>query len=141
MKSKQKQNDVMLQRIYQHAETLADLLKHSPEYIEFIEAKKKLEQDEANVIALRDLRKQQIEIHFAALSQEQEEEKNSFLNELYMAISLNPIISDYLNAEYKFNKVMQELGRIFQDIFMMQETTASQKTSFEMPMMYSDYLN
>ena len=76
MKGNHKQSGAALQQICQQAETLADLLKNSPEYIEFMEAKKRLEQDEANVIALRDLRKQQIEVHFAKLSQEQEEEKN-----------------------------------------------------------------
>ena len=130
-----------MQQICQQAETLADLLKNSPEYIEFMEAKKRLEQDEANVIALRDLRKQQIEVHFAKLSQEQEEEKNSFLNELYMAISLNPIISDYLNAEYNFNKIMRELTRIFQDIFTMPGGVSPERVSVEMPMAFSDYLN
>ena len=101
--------------IAEQAKNLADSIRSCAEYSEYIAAKERLEKDEMNRKVLHELREQQFSFQFSPFDDDLEK-KAHFLNEMYMAVSLNPIISDYLNAEYKFSLIMEEVRKNFADI-------------------------
>ena len=102
------------------AKALAAAIKDSSEYKDYITAKERLDSDAANVRVLRELREQQFNFQFAP-PDEDLEKKARFLNEMYMAVSLNPVISDYLNAEYRFGLIVDELKKNFESVFTFEE--------------------
>ena len=102
------------------AKVLAAAIKDSPEYQDYIAAKERLDSDAANVRVLRELREQQFNFQFAPPDDDLEK-KARFLNEMYMAVSLNPVISDYLNAEYRFGLIVDELKKNFESVFTFEE--------------------
>lgn len=103
-------------KIAQLSKELADNIKSSAEYKEFLAAKERLENDEMNRKVLHELREQQMNFQFSPVDDDLER-KAKFLNEMYMAVSLNPVISDYMNAEYKFGLIVEEIRKNFEGIF------------------------
>lgn len=95
---------------------LAESIKGCAEYKEFLAAKERLESDEMNKKVLHELREQQMNFQFSPVDDDLER-KAKFLNEMYMAVSLNPVISDYMNAEYKFGLIVEEIRKNFNGIF------------------------
>lgn len=106
--------------ISEQSKSLADNIRNSAEYCEFLAAKERLEKDEMNKKVLHELREQQFNFHFSPIDDDIEK-KAKFLNEMYMAISLNPVISDYLNAEYKFSLIVEEVRKNLEDISVFDE--------------------
>ena len=103
------------EKIAQLSKELADSIRNSLEYTEFMAAKDRLENDEMNKKVLHELREQQLNFQFSPIDDDLER-KAKFLNEMYMAVSLNPVISDYLNAEYKFGLIIEEIRKNFEGI-------------------------
>ncbi len=116
------QNDYSksFEEISQKAKSLANAIKNCKEYREYLEAKERLEQDAMNRKVLRELRDQQFTVQFSPVDDDFER-KFKFLNEMYMAVSLNPVISDYLNAEYRFGLIVDELKKDFEGVFAFEE--------------------
>lgn len=110
-----KHYNTSFQSIAEQSKNLADNIRSCAEYSEFLAAKERLEKDEMNKKVLHELREQQFNFHFSPIDDDLEK-KAKFLNEMYMAVSLNPVISDYLNAEYKFSLIVEEVRRNFEDI-------------------------
>lgn len=102
------------------AKDLAEAVKNSKEYKDFIAAKERLDKDAMNKKVLNELREQQINFQFSPFDDDLER-KAKFLNEMYMAVSLNPVISDYLNAEYSFGLILEELKKNFEGIFVFDD--------------------
>lgn len=116
----QKSQGKSFEEISRRAKGLASAIKNSPEYQDFVAARERLEQDAMNKKVLHELREQQINFQYAPIDEDLEQKAN-FLNEMYMAISLNPVISDYLNAEYRFGLIMDELKKDFEEIFVFED--------------------
>ena len=113
-------NDVN-HKILQNAESLADLLRQSKEYNQYLSAKAKLEQDEYNIKVLNEMKKQELHIRMSDFMGEGILNREELLEEMY--ISLNPVVSEYLNAEYSLNRLLGELQKIFGDILGLNRET------------------
>jgi len=98
------------------AGNLADCIRRTSAYNEYMAARERLNQDEDNRHVLEELREQQFNAEFDP-ADEQGERKQRLMDEVYMAISMNPVVSDYLNAEYKLELMMEELRKAFGDLF------------------------
>ena len=102
------------------AGSLADSIRQTAAYNEYIAARERLNQDAANRQVLEELREQQYNID-AFPHDEKDERRQRILDEIYMAVSLNPVVSDYLNAEYKLELMMDEIRKAFGDLFDFDE--------------------
>ena len=105
------------ENIYDVANHLAELVKETPEYIQYMTAKEKLDADEVNKQILMDLRLQSMKLESSETPDPDFEKKEQLLNEVLMSLSLNPVVGDFLNAEYSFGKVVSSIGKIFDDVF------------------------
>lgn len=109
------------EKILQAANHLAELLQASPEYVHYISAKRRLLQDPSNKRIFTELREKQFDLQ-EAMDGEGElngelGEKDKFINDLLVSVSLNPVVNDYLNAEYNFGRILERLGEVFESIF------------------------
>lgn len=103
--------------IFQTANHLAELLRACPEYVRYMDAKERLYNDPINRNILDDLRQKQLALENMASSDEELAKQEKFLDDFMMSIALNPIVNDYLNAEYNFGRIIDRLSEIFEQIF------------------------
>ena len=103
--------------IYQTANHLADLLRSCPEYIRYIDAKNRLFNDPANKQLLEDLRKKQLDLDDNILSDEETAKREKFFNDFLMSVALNPAVNEFLNAEYNFGRIIEQLSDILGQVF------------------------
>ncbi|NLK00829.1 MAG: YlbF family regulator [Clostridia bacterium] len=102
--------------IYDTAHELARQLSSAHEYEKFIQEKKKLKADRANSEMLDGFRRRQLEIQMAEMAgQEVDEEDQEQLEQIYNLISTNPVITEYLNAEYRFSRLISDIQKIITD--------------------------
>jgi len=101
---------------YDKAHELAKLLGKSDEYDLFKKAKHSLEQDEENVKMLQDFKRKQLEIQMAQISgTEVDEEYIKQTERLYEVLSMNSKVNEYLNAEYRLSRLMNDIQKILGD--------------------------
>lgn len=110
------------EKLTELAAALADTIRQTAAYNEYMAARERLSRDETNLQVLESLREQQEDL--GELLSEGEDGRSRLLEELYMAISLNPVVSDYLNAEYKLDLMMGEVCKVFDDLFDFGEEEA-----------------
>lgn len=103
--------------IFQTANHLAELLRACPEYIRYMDAKERLFSDPLNRTILDDLRQKQLAMENVQAGDEELAKQEKFLDDFMMSIALNPVVNDYLNAEYNFGRIVEKLGDIFDQIF------------------------
>lgn len=103
--------------IFQTANHLAELLRNCPEYTRYMDAKERLYNDPINRNILDDLRQKQLELENVSASDEELAKQEKFLDDFMMSIALNPVVNDYLNAEYNFGRIIDRLSDIFEQIF------------------------
>ncbi len=102
--------------VYDLAHQLASSLNTSDEYKAFVQAKEKVKTDQANTKMLADFQMKQFEIQqYQLMGQEVGEEKQQELERIYSLLSLNPIIKEYLEAEFRFNRIMNDVQKILAD--------------------------
>jgi len=102
--------------IHDYAHQLARALSNSEEYRQYVEAKTMLEKEEQNRKMLEDFRQQQWELQVAQMTgQEIDERKIQQMEKLYEVLSLNPVISQFLNAEYRLARLMGDIQKIVSD--------------------------
>ena len=94
---------------------LAELLLHSPEYAQFMAARQRLEADEANSSVLAELRQQQMAMRMAALFGEGEDENSREWERMFVLLSQEPVISEYLFAEGRFLRLLSDVEDVFSD--------------------------
>lgn len=102
--------------IYQAANHLAELLRACPEYVRYMDARERLFNDPLNRTILDDLRQKQLALENIAAGDEELAKQEKFLDDFMMSIALNPVVNDYLNAEYNFGRIIERLGDIFDRI-------------------------
>ncbi len=92
---------------------LAQALKESPEYLQFLAAKKKAQADAANSRMLKNFQLKQWEIqHAQLLEQDVDEEKQQELEQLYSLLSLNTSTREYLEAEFQISRLINDVQTI-----------------------------
>ena len=108
--------------IRDHANALVKALKASPEYREFKKRQENLQKDDIAKQMLADLRRIQWKIEKLRISgQQPTPEDDEKINSIMGVISSNDTVKDYLEGEYKFsiilNDVQKILGEAMQEIF------------------------
>ena len=99
-------------RIQETAGALAELLSQSPEYHQLLKAKKLLEADRERAFVLAELRQQQMAMHMASAMGEEMEDAAE-VDEMFVMLSQEPVISDYLFAEGRFFRLIADVEDIF----------------------------
>lgn len=102
--------------IFQTANHLAELIKNCPEYTRYMDAKERLFSDPINRNILDDLRQKQLALENTA-GDEELAKQEKFLDDFMMSVALNPVVNDFLNAEYNFGRIIDRLSDIFEQIF------------------------
>lgn len=98
---------------YDQAQVLAGVLRRSEEYAAYRRAKEKAFASEANVKLIRRYKKEQFRAQAAVMSgdgiaQETQEE----LRRMGNVVQFNRDVSEFLQAEYRVNQMMNEIFRI-----------------------------
>lgn len=103
------------QQIMHQASKLAEMLRQSPEYTQYMSAREKLEADEGNTSMLAELRQQQMAVHMSYMMGEGDEEAGRELEKMFSFLAQEPVISDYLFAEGRFFRLISDVENIFSD--------------------------
>ncbi|MDO4580957.1 MAG: YlbF family regulator [Bacillota bacterium] len=101
--------------IKKQAQQLAELLIKTPEYMAYIEAKRRLENNDQHMMALAELRQRQMSLRLAAMLGEDIMDECDDFEMLFAAMSADPLISDYLFAEGRFSRLIDDVERVFGD--------------------------
>ena len=99
--------------IKKQAVYLAELLLKSPEYIQFVQARDKLAADDEQSSILNELRQRQMSMGVAAMMGEDQGEEAEDFEKMYVSLSQNPVISDYLFAEGRLIHLISDVEEVF----------------------------
>jgi len=103
--------------IYKNAADLANLLRSSQEYNDYLKAKEALENDELHMELFLKMREQLLRFQLAEVMNDEDiKEKENVFNDTYFALSDNQLISNFLNAEYRLQRMMQKIQKIFGEV-------------------------
>lgn len=101
---------------YDAAHILAKALRESPEFKEYGEAQKLLANDSAAREMLLDFRKEQFRLQKQKLSGlEVAPEQLEKLDKLYEVLSLNLTVKRFLDAEFRFSKLIGDIQNIINE--------------------------
>lgn len=99
--------------VYDTANKLASEIKSSEEYIQFKEAKKKLESNSTLKVKVDEFEKTRYEVQVLAMQgKEVEADKNKKLQEMYTILIENKEIKEYFDLEVKFNVMIADVNKI-----------------------------
>ena len=99
--------------IYETAQQLAQQIKESDEYRDFIVAKELMKADEGQYKMIRDFQMKHFEIQQAQLFQlDISQGKQQELERLYSLLSLNPAAREYLEAEFRISRMINDVQKI-----------------------------
>ena len=101
------------QDIRKQAVALAELLASSTEYLQYLEAKKKLAADEEQLFVLSELRQQQFNLRFAAMLGEDTGEEKADFEMAYATLASDPLVCDYLYAEGRLFRLIADVQEVF----------------------------
>lgn len=114
--------------IYDKANEFARELKNYPEVVLLREASKKIEENETNRKMVDDFRK----LQFEAYSQQMQtgdlsDEIKEKLNNIGSIISINPTVTEYLQAEQKFSIMWDDVLKILNEAIGVDFTFGMEK--------------
>lgn len=102
--------------VYDSAYKLKDELIESAEVKDYKASWEKIKQNPQNKKMIDDFRMKQIEIQAMQLSgEEPDKEKLEQIEKLYSVISLNPEINNFLQCEYRFGVLMNDITKIISE--------------------------
>lgn len=101
--------EVNNQEIIELANTLADRIRNSKEYLSYCEARRKLYVDKQNSQKLAEYRKQQLRLHIAQISGEDTDEDLAELEKAYFSFCGDEVVSDFLYAEGRFSRLLNDV--------------------------------
>jgi len=102
----------IIKEIYRQAESLGDLLQSSGEYHQYCLARERLRQHGDYYNALVELRRNEIQLHFADLLGEDIAEDAQEFNHTYSVFCSDPIVSEFLYAEGRFSHLLIEIQNV-----------------------------
>lgn len=108
------------QLILHQAGRLADMLKQSPEYDQYMTARQKLEADEANSNILAELRQQEMAMQMSSMFDDNEENLRE-LERSFLQLSQVPVINDYLFAEGRLLRLISDVESVFAERLGLEE--------------------
>lgn len=101
---------------YDKANELGQALKQSKEYLEYMEAKKRVYEDEETKDIIKDFKKKQYNVQMLAISgKEVEPEKMGKIQELYKILVENPKVKEFFDIEIRFNVLLADINKIIGD--------------------------
>jgi len=98
--------------VHERAYQLAKTMQETDEYKQYLEAKEKLRQDEHHTHMLQEFRRRQLELQIAEMSGEDTELQAEQLERMYQMLCLNPIVNEFLTAEYRLARVITDVQKI-----------------------------
>lgn len=99
--------------IYDKANEFANILKNAPEVVEYRDAMKKLNANPTNKKMVDDFRKKQFEIYSMQMQGIQvSQEQMNIIENLGKVISMNPEIMEFMQSEYKFSVMWEDINKI-----------------------------
>ena len=99
--------------VYDHAHALAKAIRKSPQFTEFKNASKKLNEDETAKKMLDDFRQAQMDLQKKKMeNQEASQEEEDKLNKLSELINMNLTVKNYLEKEYQFAIMVRDIQKI-----------------------------
>jgi len=103
------------EEICAQAARLGEMLVASAEYRQYLDAKKKLQVNSEQAYILSKLRQQQISLRLAKFLGEDLDEAEDDFENLYATFCLEPVISDFLYAEGRLGRLIDEVQKICGD--------------------------
>ena len=100
------------QLILHQAGKLAEMLRQSPEYNQYMDARRRLEADEANSSILAELRQQEMAMQMSSMFDDNEEALHE-LEHSFLQMSQVPAINDYLFAEGRLLRLISDVEGVF----------------------------
>lgn len=97
----------------EHAAQLADVLSECPEYINFVNARRRLEENQEYAEFLNEMRRQQIVVRLSGILGEDAAEDSIEFDSMYSLMADEPLISEYLFAEYRFLRLISDVENVF----------------------------
>lgn len=114
--------------VFKQAHLLAQTIQESDEYQKYAEAKEKLQQDESNANMLQEFRRRQLEVQIAQISGEETDGNQEQLEHIYQVMSMNPLVNEFLTAEYRFARMMTDVQKILgEDLDLWVELDSGKK--------------
>ena len=102
------------QLILNQAGKLADLLMQSPEFNQYMTARKNLETDEDNATLMANLREQEMMVQMSSMFEDNEEAVHELEHDFIQMCQV-PVINDYLFAEGRLLRLISEVEKVFAD--------------------------
>jgi cell fate (sporulation/competence/biofilm development) regulator YlbF (YheA/YmcA/DUF963 family) len=102
--------------VYDKARELVAVLKEEEVYSDFIKWQRQVFEDPRLKEMLLDLRSKEFDLHRQQLlGKEVSEEQKEALRRLYEIARHDPTIGRYLEAEYRFSRMMMDIQKIIND--------------------------
>ena len=102
---------------YDKARELARAITESDEFKKFQAAKLGLEADDSAKSMIEDFQKKQFELQKKQMmGEELKDEDSQKIQELYGILSLNKVAGEFLQAEFGYARMMQDVMKILQDV-------------------------
>lgn len=102
---------------YDKARELKKAIENSQEFKKYKEARLTLEADEETKSMVDDFREKQVDLQRKEiLGEEVKEEDRDKIQKLYSILSMNQKAADYLNAEFGYARLMQDISEILAEI-------------------------
>ncbi len=102
-----------MNNVYDLAHQLARAIKNSQEYKEYVQKKNDLYKDEKNKKMVEDFREKVIDIQVKKMSgKEVSQEELDSVKKLEDILRLNPTINEFLIAEYRYSKLIEDISKI-----------------------------
>ena len=100
------------QLILRQAGKLAEMLRESPEYNQYMVARQKLEADETNSNLLAELRQQEMAMQMSSMFEENEDALHE-MERNFLQMSQVPVINEYLFAEGRLLRLISDVESVF----------------------------
>ncbi|MBP2627360.1 MAG: hypothetical protein H6Q68_2071 [Firmicutes bacterium] len=102
--------------IYDKTHALVGSIKSSPEYMEFMAAKKVLDTDEQARSMVKEFIAKQMELEYEMMGGKPEDKaKTGKIQELYQLIAANSKASQFMHSYMKFQRVVADIYKILGD--------------------------
>lgn len=111
-----------MMNVHNDAHRLANSIKKSEEFKEYLKHKEKVESDKKTKEMVDDFRKKLMKAqmeHLAGKEVDEEEEKK--LQKLEEVLMLNPTIKDYFMAEMRFSQLISDVYKIIEDAINIED--------------------
>lgn len=102
--------------IYDKTHSLVDSIKSSPEYTEFMAAKKVLDKDAQARAMVKEFIAKQMELEYETMGGKTEDKvKTGKIQELYQLIAANSKASQFMHSYMKFQRLVADIYKILGD--------------------------